>query len=176
MQAIHQTQSAELSAWDRQKVKIMSQAKRYPNRLGIKGWAIGGRWGTTRYLYTLHRVTGLGILFYFVLHILLTSARVFGPEAWETAMQSVSSPLFKLGEFLVFAAFAIHAANGIRLVALELGWAVGPAEEPFYPYRTSVDVQRPLMIFVMIVAAVIIVFGGLDFIGVGAEAAHSAVK
>ena len=37
----------------------------HPNRLGLKGWVAGGRWGPDRYLYTLHRVTGLGLLLYF---------------------------------------------------------------------------------------------------------------
>ena len=57
--------------------------KVFDNHLGIKGWAIGGRWSFERYLYTLHRLTGLGILAYFLMHIFVTSARVFGPESWE---------------------------------------------------------------------------------------------
>jgi len=46
-----------------------------PNRLGMRGWAVGGRWGLERYLYTLHRVTGLALLAYFLLHIFVTSSR-----------------------------------------------------------------------------------------------------
>jgi len=148
----------------------MAVSKHYPNRLGILGWLLGGRWGIERYMYTLHRVTGLGILFYFLLHIFVTSARAFGPEAWATAMAAVHHPIFKFGEFLVFAAFAIHAANGIRLVAIELGWAVGKAEEPIYPYRTSLNIQRPLLIAMMILAAIVIFFGGLDFLSLAQAA------
>ena len=57
-----------------------------PNRLGIWGWLGGGRWGMERYLYALHRVTGLGLLAYFLLHIMLTSTRAFSPDAWKKAM------------------------------------------------------------------------------------------
>jgi len=142
----------------------MALARNHPNRLGIVGWLTGGRWGLERYLYTLHRVTGLGLLFYFLLHILVTSARAFGQDAWAAAMGAVDHPLLRLGEFLVFAAFAIHAANGIRLIIIELGWGVGKAEDPVYPYRTSLNVQRPLMVAVMLVAAVIVVLGGWDFL------------
>jgi len=142
----------------------MALSKHYPNRLGIMGWLTGGRWGIERYVYTLHRVTGLGILFYFLLHIVVTSTRALGPEAWAAAMGRVDHPIFKIGEFLVFVAFCIHAANGIRLVVIELGWAVGPAEEPVYPYRTSLNVQRPLMVVLMILAAVGVAFGGWDFL------------
>lgn len=133
------------------------------NRLGIWGWLGGGRWGWERYLYTLHRVTGLGLLAYFLLHVGLTTFRALGEPAWEAAMARVSGPVFVAGEYLVFLAFAFHAANGIRLVLVELGFAVGKPIEPVYPYRTSVDVQRPLAVGVMVLAAVVAALGGMDF-------------
>ena len=141
----------------------MLQNKGRPNRLGIWGWLGGGRWGWERYLYTLHRVTGLGLLAYFLMHIIVTSARALGKQPWENAMASVSGPMFTLGEYLVFAAFAFHAVNGIRLGLVELGIAVGRPIEPVYPYRTSIDVQRPLAVGVMVVAAIVAVLGGLNF-------------
>jgi succinate dehydrogenase / fumarate reductase, cytochrome b subunit len=130
-----------------------------PNRLGIWGWLGGGRWGMERYLYALHRVTGLGLLSYFLLHIFVTSARAFSPEAWKKSMDSVTGLPFKVGEYLVFLAFAFHAVNGIRLVLVELGFAVGKPIEPVYPYRTSVDVQRPLAVGALLVAFVVAVIG-----------------
>ena len=78
-------------------------------------------------------------------------------------MATVSGTFFTLGEYAVFVAFAFHAINGIRLVVVELGIGVGKPIEPVYPYRTSVDVQRPLAVVVMLVAAVLVVLGGLDF-------------
>ncbi len=141
----------------------MLEYKGRTNRLGIWGWLGGGRWGWERYLYTLHRVTGLGLLAYFLLHIGLTTFRALGEPAWAAAMARVSGPLFVAGEYLVFLAVAFHAANGIRLVLVELGFAVGKPIEPVYPYRTSVDVQRPLAVGVMVVAAVVAALGGMDF-------------
>jgi succinate dehydrogenase / fumarate reductase cytochrome b subunit len=142
----------------------MPRVQGHPNRLGIKGWVGGGRWGLERYLYTLHRVTGLGLLLYFLMHILVTTSRAFGEGAWEKAMGAVSGPFFKLGEFLVFAAFAFHAVNGIRLVIVELGWGVGKPIEPVYPYKTSVDAQRFLAIGALVVAAIIAAIGAADFL------------
>jgi succinate dehydrogenase / fumarate reductase cytochrome b subunit len=142
----------------------MVEYKGRSNRLGIWGWLGGGRWGLERYLYTLHRVTGLGILTYFILHIFVTSARAFGQDAWTASIGRVTGPLFTIGEYLVFAAFAFHAVNGVRLFLIELGWSVGKPIEPVYPYRTSLDVQRPLAVTVMIVAAIVAVLGGLDFL------------
>ena len=143
----------------------MDEHKKYPNKLGIIGWLGGGRWGIERYLYTLHRITGLGILLYFCLHIFVTSSRLFGMNAWEKWMGFFKSPIFKMGELLVFVGFAFHALNGIRLILIEFGFAVGKAEEPVYPYKSSLNTQRPLMVIVMVVAAVLIVAGGYQFLG-----------
>jgi succinate dehydrogenase / fumarate reductase cytochrome b subunit len=148
----------------------MIDTKRRPNRLGIAGWLGGGRWGFERYLYTLHRLTGLGLLTYFVLHVFVTSSRAFGVDldarkaSWEWAMGNVSGGVFVLGEYLVFAAFAFHALNGIRLGLVELGIGIGRPIEPVYPYRTSVHAQRPLAVGVMILAAILAVVGGFGFL------------
>jgi len=64
----------------------MLQNKGRPNRLGVWGWLGGGRWGWERYLYTLHRLTGLGLLAYFLMHIIVTSTRALGRQPWENAM------------------------------------------------------------------------------------------
>jgi succinate dehydrogenase / fumarate reductase cytochrome b subunit len=142
----------------------MIENKGRPNRLGIVGWVSGGRWGLERYLYTLHRVTGLGLLLYFVMHVVVTSSRALGEEAWSRAMGSVTGPLFTFGEYLVFAAFAFHASNGIRLALVEMGVGIGRPIEPVYPYRTSVHVQRPLAIVAMALAALIALVGGTGFL------------
>ena len=139
------------------------QVRRHPNRLGVRGWAGGGRWGFERYLYTLHRITGLGLLAYFVMHIVVTSSRALGPESWQQAMDVVTGPVFQVGEYLVFAAFAFHAVNGLRLAIIELGYAVGRPIEPVYPYATSVGRQRRLARAALMIAAVIALWGGLDF-------------
>lgn len=141
----------------------MAQRKGRPNRLGLLGWLGGGRWGFERFLYTVHRATGLGLIFYLVLHIMVTSTRAFGPEAWKRAMGAVSGGVFEIGEYLVFAAFAFHGINGLRLVLIELGFAVGKPIEPVYPYRTSVHHSRPLMLLAMAAAAILLLWGGFDF-------------
>jgi succinate dehydrogenase/fumarate reductase cytochrome b subunit len=98
------------------------------------------------------------------MHIVLTTARALGEASWDRAMGLVTGPLFTFGEYLVFAAFAFHAVNGVRLLLIELGWAVGKPIEPVYPYRTSIDVQRPLAIGAMILAAIVAVLGGVDLV------------
>jgi succinate dehydrogenase / fumarate reductase cytochrome b subunit len=136
--------------------------KQFDNHLGIVGWLGGGRWGLERYLYILHRLTGLGVLLFFMMHIFASSVRMSGPESWAAAMVLLKNPVLKLGEFCVFILFAFHALNGIRLIFIELGLAVGKAEEPVYPYKSSLNNQKPLMVIAMVIVAILIVAGGYN--------------
>jgi len=141
----------------------MAEMARHDNRLGLWGWLGGGRWGLERYAYILHRLTGLGILFYFLMHIVVTSLRARGIYLW-TEGAALHKPIFRAGEFLVFLAFAYHACNGIRLVLVELGFAVGKPIEPVYPYRTSLNVQRPLLVLMMLAALALVAAGGWELL------------
>lgn len=147
----------------------MAEMKRFDNRLGVWGWLGGGRWGIDRYAYILHRLTGLGILSYFLMHICVTSLRAWDIYLWAGEDALLAKPIFRIGEYLVFAAFAYHACNGLRLVLVELGFAVGKPIEPIYPYRTSLNVQRPLFVVMMLVAAGFLALGTVEFIGYFAE-------
>lgn len=142
---------------------MKSTQNHHKNNLGLLGWLGGGRYGAERYAYTLHRLTGIGLLFYFLMHIIVTSSRILGPEAWDSAMHSFETPLFKFGEFLVFLAFAFHGINGIRLGLTELGYMMGKPARPVYPYKTAVTRQRPFFIVIMILAALVMILGGVDF-------------
>jgi succinate dehydrogenase / fumarate reductase cytochrome b subunit len=137
--------------------------QRRKNRLGFMGWLGGGRYGVDRYAYALHRLTGLGILAYFIMHIFVTGQRIGGPEQWEDSMAAFSSPFFKGGEFLVVLAFAFHAINGIRLILVELGWLIGKPGVPSFPYSYSTLRHKPLFIVFMVFAAALMIVSGVDF-------------
>lgn len=107
--------------------------------------------------------TGLGILLYFMMHIVVTSLRAAGICLW-TDGQFFDHPVFVVGEFLVFVAFAFHAFNGLRLILVELGLAVGKPFEPVYPYKTSLNVQRPLLIAAMAMAAIMLAAGAAELL------------
>jgi succinate dehydrogenase / fumarate reductase cytochrome b subunit len=145
----------------------MANFKKFDNHIGILGWLGGGRWGVERYLYIIHRVAGLGLLLFFLMHIFESSLRIFGPETWNSAMETLKHPFFKIGEFFIVIGFAFHALNGIRLVLIEWGLAVGKAEEPVYPYRSSLNTQRPLMVIAMVLSAVFIIAGGFNIFFLG---------
>jgi len=142
---------------------MTAKLKRYDNRLGVKGWLAGGSWGIDRYAYALHRVTGLAVLGYFLLHVCVTALRVKGIYLWSKGGM-LDHPFFRVGEFLIFLCFCFHALNGLRLALVELGFAVGRPIEPVYPYKTSLGVQRPLFVAVMIIAAACVAAGGYEFL------------
>ena len=134
--------------------------KSYPNRLGLKGWAYAGRYSFERYLYLGHRLSGIGLLAYMVLHIIETANRMRGEQAWAGLMALFASPPFKVIEYLLFAAAVFHALNGVRLLLTELGFFLGKPKEPVYPYSTSVMRHRPLTYVIMALAGLIMVLGG----------------
>lgn len=135
----------------------------YPQKLGLPGWAYAGKYRIERYFYTLHRLTGLGILLYLVLHIHVTAFKIKGQQAWETVMNAVGAPIFHLGEYALFVAVIFHVANGIRLIITQFGFLLGKPTRPVYPYPLAMMRQRPLMILLMAVAVIIIIYGGMDF-------------
>jgi len=69
-----------------------------------------GQWS-----WVLHRLTGLGVVFFLVLHVIDTSWAAFYPEQYAHAIASYQSPLFTLGEFGLIAAIVYHALNGLRI-------------------------------------------------------------
>lgn len=132
----------------------------YNNRLGVKGWVYAGKYTFERYLYLGHRLSGLGLIAYMVLHIIETANRMRGEEAWQGLMALFASPPFKIIEYLLFAMAVFHAMNGVRLLVTELGFFLGKPKEPVYPYSTSIKRHRPLTFVIMGLALLIIILGG----------------
>ena len=134
--------------------------KSYPNRLGVKGWVYAGRYTFERYLYLMHRLSGLGLLAYMILHIIETANRIRGEEAWAELMALFASPPFRVIEYLLFAMAVFHMMNGVRLMITELGFFLGKPKEPVYPYSSSIKRHRPLTFIIMGLALLIIILGG----------------
>ncbi len=133
------------------------------NYLNLSGWFYAGKYQIERYAYILHRLSGLAILLYLMMHIYVTSFRVHGKDAWEGIMSKVGAPIFHFGEYLLFVAVAYHAMNGIRLIFQELGFLLPAPVKPVYPYVTALSKVRIVLMVCMFIALVIMFIGGLDF-------------
>jgi succinate dehydrogenase / fumarate reductase cytochrome b subunit len=87
-------------------VLTVTETLRYRGMLGQWSWV-------------LHRVTGLGVVFFIVLHIIDTSWAVFYPAEYVRAIAEYQSPLFTIGEFALVAAVVYHALNGFRIIIFD---------------------------------------------------------
>ena len=126
-------------------------------------WA--GKYKLERYLYLLHRVTGLGLILFVIFHLVATTIfRIQGQDLWEATMTLLNNPWLKFGEYLVVVAFSFHALNGLRLVLQELGFALGKPTPPIYPYKDSLRKKRPWTIAMLAVVGILAAVFLFDFL------------
>jgi len=138
------------------------------NYLGWRGWVWAGRYQAERYLYLLHRITGLGLVLYLMLHLcVMTVFRIQGQDVYETIMRLFDNPVFKAGEYLIFAAFIYHALNGLRLILQELGFILGKPTPPVYPYKDSLRKKRPIVLAMIAVVLIFVLVVLFDFVNGG---------
>jgi succinate dehydrogenase / fumarate reductase cytochrome b subunit len=71
--------------------------------------------------WILHRITGLGLTFYILLHIIALTGLLKGEAAFNAEMKFFTSPFFLFGEWLLGTLVVFHAVNGIRIVLVDLG-------------------------------------------------------
>jgi succinate dehydrogenase / fumarate reductase cytochrome b subunit len=135
-----------------------------PNHLGIKGWAWAGRYTWERYLYTLHRLTGLGMLFFITIHLGVNGIRLGGEDHWIDAMDFLGNPVFKVGEYFVVAAFIFHTLNGGRLILQHLAYTLGKPKPPIYPYVDALRGKRAFMWMVLLATVIIAIYVAVAFI------------
>ncbi|WP_285727360.1 succinate dehydrogenase, cytochrome b556 subunit [Psychromicrobium xiongbiense] len=72
-----------------------------------------------------HRVTGVVIFFFLLVHVLDTSLVRVSPEAYDAVIGTYKNPLMGVGEAALVAAIVFHAFNGLRLILVDF-WKKGP--------------------------------------------------
>lgn len=115
------------------------------NREGVSGWFRVRRYSLEKVLYALHRLTGIGIIIYIIVHLMYTS---WHPGGW--------------GDIILGILVVYHSVNGIRLLLAEYGFVLGKTYRPVYPYRrgTIYGSQRYFTIAMMIIAIILLVVWG----------------
>lgn len=146
----------------------MKQMQPRQNYLGAGGWVWAGKYKLERYLYLLHRVTGLGILLFGIIHLIITTFfRMEDEDLWESTMSVLHNPVLKIGAYLVVVAFIFHALNGLRLILQEFGFGLGRPAPPIYPYKDALRKKRRWTIAMIAVVAVLALVLLGDFIAGG---------
>lgn len=84
----------------------------------VEGLRYKGREG--HWAWILHRVSGLGVGLFLLLHIPGMAMSAFNPVLHEQMLELYKTPVFALGELALAACLVYHAINGTRIALLEL--------------------------------------------------------
>ena len=74
--------------------------------------------------WVLHRITGVAIYFFLLVHILDTALVRVSPEAYNAVINTYKTPIMGLGEIALVAAIGLHALNGLRIILIDF-WSLG---------------------------------------------------
>jgi len=75
--------------------------------------------------WVLHRITGIAIFFFLLVHVLDTALIRVSPEAYNAVIGTYKTPIMNLGEIALVMAIVFHAFNGLRIILIDF-WSKGP--------------------------------------------------
>jgi succinate dehydrogenase / fumarate reductase cytochrome b subunit len=162
-------------------LKVLTEILERKNNAGVyRGWLKFWNRNWERWLYAMHRITGVGVGIYLVAHIWETSysATAFldvsnggSPVVWTNLMSFLSNEFFHTGLLLVALASVFHALNGVRLIFAEQGLMIGKVKPPTFPMIPSSlkGGQRYFGIAIVIISFILLVYAfyQLFIIGLG---------
>ncbi|RJR18851.1 MAG: succinate dehydrogenase, cytochrome b556 subunit [Desulfobacteraceae bacterium] len=96
-----------------------SQSSKYSHQRQM--WDAIGMWA-----WILHRVTGLGLVFYILLHIILMGTSILsGKDRFNATLTLLMTHLiFEILDILLLGAVLYHGLNGIRILMFDMGIGV----------------------------------------------------
>jgi len=69
--------------------------------------------------WAFHRISGLGVLLFLLLHIVDIFLVNYGPEVFNELLFLYRHPIFRIGEIILVGAVYYHAANGVRIMLID---------------------------------------------------------
>ena len=104
------------------------------------GWLDVRRRKLGMWAYALNRITGIGLVVYLYLHLVVLSLLLGGPTAWDSFVAVARSPYVLALDVILLAGILIHGLNGLRITLTSFGIGLGA--------------QKAVFIVVMVVSAV----------------------
>lgn len=83
------------------------------------------RGGEGMWTWVLHRITGVAVFFFLLVHVLDTALVRVSPEAYDLVIASYKTPIVNLLEVGLVGAVLYHGLNGLRIILVDF-WAKGP--------------------------------------------------
>ena len=74
--------------------------------------------------WVLHRITGVAIFFFLLVHVLDTALVRLSPEAYNAVINTYKTPLIGVAELGLVVAILYHALNGLRIILIDF-WRKG---------------------------------------------------
>lgn len=132
------------------------------NKEGIVGMINPRRYGIERIAYLLMRLSGLGLLAYFIAHIYETSSILKGQVGWNEFLELTQTNAGHAILAIVIGMCVFHTVNGIRVMLGHGGVGVGKPARPDYPYPpASQNIRHKMGIYSAIILASIAMMYGL---------------
>lgn len=66
--------------------------------------------------YLLHRLTGIGLAIYLIMHTYVLSSAQKSPETFNSRLAMVQTPVFHVLEYLLMGVIFFHMINGVRII------------------------------------------------------------
>ncbi len=133
------------------------------NKEGIGGMINPRRYGIERVAYLLMRISGLGLLAYFIGHIYETSSILQGEMGWQEFLELTQTTEGHIIMTIVIGMCVFHTVNGIRVMLGHGGVGVGTPARPDYPYKpASQNTRHKIGIYSAIVLAAIAMMYGFS--------------
>ncbi|MCM8811608.1 MAG: succinate dehydrogenase, cytochrome b556 subunit [Candidatus Omnitrophica bacterium] len=107
------------------------------------------RGGIGQWSWTFHRLTGVGVLLFLLVHILDTALIMMGPHWYNKIIRFYRTPLFGLMEIALFAAVLYHALNGVRIIVIDF------RPETTVHYKKMFFIQMALFALIFIPVCII---------------------
>ena len=114
-----------------------NQLRRRPRWIDPRGRHLG------TWAFVANRLTGLGLVVYLYLHLVILSTLLRGPEAWDGLVELFRRPVFLAFDVLLVAGLAFHGFNGLRVALVGSGLLV--------------DRHRALLVAAAILAGLVVV-------------------
>ena len=69
--------------------------------------------------WVLHRITGVAIFFFLLVHVLDSALLLVSPEVYDAVIGAYKTPIMGIGELGLVAAIVYHAFNGLRIILVD---------------------------------------------------------
>ena len=77
------------------------------------------RGGPGQWFWLLHRLSGIGVFLFLLIHIVDIALIGWGPQVFNRLLFLYRAPAFRVGEVILVAAVLYHAVNGVRICVID---------------------------------------------------------